>query len=67
MFLRTQGFVELYQTGRVLSLVLFLSITPGGTGWGCCPEPRAGVSHSQEEAQEIGSSDGIQQGGDIWV
>lgn len=65
MFLRTQGFVELYQTGRVLSLVLFLSITPGGTGWG--PEPRAGVSHSQEEAQEIGSSDGIQQGGDIWV
>lgn len=36
-------------------------------GWGCCPEPRAGISHSQEEAQEIGSSDGSQQGGDIWV
>lgn len=56
--------MELYQTGRVLSLVLFLSITLGGTGWGCC---RAGVSHSQEEAQEIESSNGSQQGGDIWV
>lgn len=30
LFLRTQGFVELYQTGRVLSLVLFLSITLAG-------------------------------------
>ena len=61
--LRTQCFVKLYHTGRVLSLVSYLSITLAKTGWGCCTEPRSGVSHRQDEVQEIRSSDKNQQGG----
>lgn len=61
--LRTQCFVKLCHTGRVLSLVLYLSIAPAETGWGCCTEPRSGVSHRQDEVQQIRSSDKNEQGG----
>ena len=60
---RTQCFVKLYHPGRVPSLVSYLSITLAETGWGCCTEPRSGVSHRQEEVQKIRSSDKNQQGG----
>lgn len=60
--LRTQCFEKLYHTGRVLSLVWYLCTTLAETGWGCRTEPRPGVSHRQDEVQQIRSSDKNQQG-----
>lgn len=61
--MRTQCFAKLHHTGRVLSMVSYLSIIPAETSWSCCTEHRSGVSHRQDEVQEIESSDKKQQSG----
>lgn len=50
--LRTQCFVKLYRTGRVLSLVSYLSTTLAETGWGGRTEPRSGVQAGQGPADQ---------------